>query len=58
MKFLFVGYVLLIILCGVWAVFHANDVDENGYFKVQWRMILVFVMFLVSPLVAKLCGLV
>ena len=54
---LFAVYMCLVILAGMWAGSHANDTDEEGNFKVQWRIILVFGMFVLSPVVAKLCGL-
>ena len=57
MAFYFVLYIALMGIAGFWAGYHANDTDENDCFKVQWRLIIVFIMFLASPFVAKMCGL-
>ena len=57
MEWIMVAYIALICLAAVWATSHANDTDENGCFKVQWRMMLVFFMFVLVPVVAKLVGL-
>jgi hypothetical protein len=50
------GYGVLVLLCGIWAAMHVNDTDENGLFKVQWRMLLTFILFLCIPFVGILCG--
>lgn len=57
MKGLMIVYVLIWGLVTVSAIAHAEDTDENGYFKVQWRWLVWLVM--VGGLVpfGKICGL-
>ena len=55
---IFTLYMALLAICGLWAEMHANDTDKNGYFKVPWRLYIFTLMFLLVPLVAKLCGLI
>jgi hypothetical protein len=58
MKVYFIIYILLMVICGIWAMAHVNDVDKDGCFKIQWRVLLTFIMFLGAPFIAKLCGLI
>lgn len=57
MKFLMIPYVLVACLFGFFGIVHANDVDENDYFKVNWRMIVFLGMMMLSPIAAKFFGL-
>lgn len=57
MKGLMVVYVLVWGLVTVWAIPHAEDTDENGYFKVQWRWLVWFAMVLGLLPFGKICGL-
>lgn len=57
MKFLMIPYVLVACLFGFFGIIHANDVDENDCFKVNWRMIVFLGMMMLSPIAAKLFGL-
>ena len=57
MEFLMIPYVLVACLFGLFGIVHANDVDENDYFKVNWRMIVFLSMMMLSPIAAKLFGL-
>lgn len=52
MKFLMIPYVLVACLFGFFGIVHAND-----YFKVNWRMIIFLSMMMLSPITAKLFGL-
>lgn len=58
MKFLMIPYVLVACLFGFFGIVHAEDVDENDCFKVNWRMIVFLSMMMLSPIAAKLFGLV
>lgn len=58
MKFLMILYVLVACLFGFFGIVHANDVDENDYFKVNWRMIVFLSMMMLSPIAAKIFDLV
>lgn len=55
---IFTLYMTLWAICGLWAGMHVYDIDKNDYFKVPWRLYIFALMFLLVPLVAKLCGLV
>ncbi len=57
MKFLFVGYIALILVVFFFSIIHQDDVNKNGSRKFNWRFVIVLIMFIVSPVVAKLCGL-
>lgn len=57
MKGLFVIYIIIWGLVAIWAMAHSEDVDENGYFKVQWRWILFLAMAGGIPAIGKICGL-
>jgi len=57
MKFLMIPYVLVACLFCFFSIVHANDVDENDYFKVNWRLIVFLSMMMLSPIAAKLFGL-
>lgn len=57
MKFLMIPYVLVACLFAFFGIIHANDVDENDYFKVNWRLIVFLSMMMLSPIAAKLFGL-
>ena len=58
MKAIFVIYVIIWIFVFLWALAHADDTDENGFFKFQWRFLVWFLMLLSIPFVAKITGLV
>lgn len=58
MKFLIVVWAIIIALLGIFGTIHADDTDKNGTYKVNWRMILMFVMFPLTPVVAHFCGLI
>lgn len=58
MKFLIVVWAVIIALLGIFGTIHADDTDKNGTYKVNWRMILMFVMFPLTPVVAHFCGLI
>lgn len=57
MKFLMIPYVLTACLFCFFGIVHAYDVDENDYFKVNWRMIIFLGMIMLSPIAVKLFGL-
>jgi hypothetical protein len=57
MKGLFVLFIFACCIIGMWAMYHRDDTDKNGYFKFQWRWIVWFIMLLSIPFLAKLCGL-
>ena len=57
MKFLMIPYVLIACLFGFFGTVHADGVDENDYFKVNWRMIIFLSMMMLSPIAAKFFGL-
>lgn len=57
MKFLMIPYVLVACLFGFFGVLHANDTDKNDCFKVNWRMIVFLGMMMLSPIPAKIFGL-
>lgn len=48
----FIGYMVITFDIGLWAIFHAKD---N---KPHWRLAMFCAMFLFSPIVAKLSGIV
>lgn len=52
-----IPYVLIACLFGFFGILHADDVDENDCFKVNWRMIIFLCMMMLSPIAAKLFGL-
>jgi hypothetical protein len=58
MKFLVVIWTIIIALLGVFGTIHADDTDKNGTYKVNWRMLLMFIMFPLTPVVAHFCGLI
>lgn len=53
MKFLLVVYVVIWGLVFLWAMSRSDDVDENGYFKFQWRFVIWFILVLGTPIIAK-----
>ena len=57
MKFLMIPYVLVACLFGFFGILHANDTYKNGYFKINWRMITFLIMMMLSPIPAKIFGL-
>lgn len=57
MKFLMIPYVLVACLFGFFGIVHADDVDENDCFKVNWHLIIFIGMMMLSPIPAKLFGL-
>lgn len=57
MKFLMIPYVLVACPFGFFGIVHANDVDENDCFKVNWRLIVFLSMMMLSPISAKIFGL-
>ena len=57
MKFLMIPYVLIAYLFGFFGIVHADDVDKNGYFKINWRMIIFICMMMLSLIPAKIFGL-
>lgn len=57
MKFLLIVWVIIMGLFGIFGGMHANDTDKNGCYKVNWRMLVMFGMFLLTPVVAHFCGL-
>lgn len=54
MTTIFIIYMVFWGFVGFWAGYHANDVDEEGYFKFPWRMWIFMVMFLLIPVIAKI----
>ena len=58
MKFLVVVWAIIIALLGIFGTIHANDTDKNGTYKINWRMLLMFIMFPLTPVVAHFCGLI
>ena len=58
MKFLVIIWAIIIALLGFFGTIHANDTDKNGTYKINWRMILMFIMFPLTPVVAHFCGLI
>lgn len=58
MKFLVVIWVIIMGLLGIFGTVHANDTDKNGVYKVNWRMLLMFTMLPLTPVVAHFCGLI
>ena len=58
MKFLIVVWAIIIALLGIFGTIHADDTDKNGTYKINWRMLLMFIMFPLTPIVAHFCGLI
>lgn len=58
MKFLFVGYIVLCLVVFFFSIIHQDDVNKDGVGKFNWRFVLLLIMFIVSPVVAKFCGLI
>ena len=58
MKFLVAIWAIIMALLGFFGTIHANDVDKNGNYKINWRMLLMFVMFPLTPIIAHFCGLI
>ena len=58
MKFLIVVWAIIIALLGIFGTIHANDTNKNGTYKINWRMLLMFIMFPLTPVVAHFCGLI
>lgn len=58
MKFLVVVWAIIMGLLGIFGAVHANDINKDGNYKVNWRMLLMFVMFPLTPVVAYFCGLI
>ena len=58
MKFLIVVWTIIIALLGIFDTIHADDTDKNGTYKINWRMLLMFIMFPLTPIVAHFCGLI
>lgn len=58
MKFLVVIWAIIIALLGIFGTIYADDTDKNGTYKVNWRMLLMFIMFPLTPVVAHFCGLI
>lgn len=57
MKFLMIPYVLIACLFGFFGILHADDIDKNDCFKINWRMIIFICMMMLSPIPAKFFGL-
>lgn len=47
-------YLVLWAFIGFWAGYHANDTDEEGYFKFPWRLLIFTGMFVLIPAIAKI----
>ena len=58
MKFLVVVWAIIIALLGIFGTIHADDTNKNGTYKINWRMLLMFIMFPLTPVVAHFCGLI
>lgn len=58
MQFLFVGYIALILVVFFFSMIHQDDINKDGSGKFNWRFVIVLIMFIISPVVAKLCGLI
>lgn len=58
MKFMVIIWVIIMALFGFFGLIHANDTDKKGNYKVNWRMLVMFAMFPVTPVVAHFCGLI
>lgn len=58
MKFLVAVWVIVMALLGTFGIIHANDTDKNGNYKINWRMLLMFAMLPITPIVAYSCGLI
>lgn len=57
MKWLLVFWVIIMMLLGFFGTLHADDTDKNQCFKVNWRLIIMFIMFPITPVIAHFCGL-
>ena len=57
MKFIFVLWILALMYFGIFGAVHANDTDKNDCYKINWRMIIMFCMVPITPIIANLCGL-
>lgn len=57
MKFLFVGYIALCLVVFFFSMVHQDDVNKDGVGKFNWRFALLLIIFIISPVIAKLCGL-
>ena len=57
MKWLLVFWVIIMMLLGFFGALHADDTDKNHCFKVNWRLIIMFIMFPITPIIAHFCGL-
>ena len=58
MKLGIILWVVIMGLLGFFGLIHRNDTDEKGNFKINWRMLLMFGMFPITPIIARLCGLI
>lgn len=58
MKFLVIIWAIVMGLLGIFGTVHADDTDKNGNYKINWRMLLLLVMFPLTPIVAHFCGLI
>jgi len=57
MKFLFVIYIILTTLLGFIGVCN-DEVDKEQKRKPAWAYMLSIIFLIISPIVAKLCGLI
>lgn len=58
MKFLVVIWAIVMGLLSIFGTVHADDTDKNGNYKINWRMLLLLVMFPLTPIVAHFCDLI
>ena len=56
MKLILILWIIIMCLLGFFGAIHADDTDKNGCFKINWRMITMFIMFPLTPIVAHFCG--
>ena len=58
MKFLVIIWAMIMGLLCIFGTVHADDTDKDGNYKINWRMLLLLVMFPLTPIVAHFCDLI
>lgn len=58
MKWILPVYVILACLSCFIGIMRTNVTDKNGNFKTNWGMIIGLLMLIVSPIVAKISGVI
>lgn len=58
MKIFLILWVCAMLWFGVSGIIHRNDTDKDDNFKTNWRLIIMSIMFPITPIIAKICGLI